>query len=188
MLTASEIATQLYVSVNTIKAHVKSIYLKLGVPAAGRRRPGIRRWHPLARPFVPPGGRRGEILAHVERGASNAEITTRLYLSEKTVHHHESAILCKLAMSPRWPRQGVAYQRVRRLAIAVSVMSLPAARLPFRRMERLAGADPLVDHLIQPVLLPDAVRGAQQHRRDRHQPDRPAHRRVDPLLAPQTDA
>ena len=61
MLTASEIATQLYVSVNTIEAHVKSIYLKLGVPAAGRRRPGIRRWHPLARPFVPPGGRRGEL-------------------------------------------------------------------------------------------------------------------------------
>jgi LuxR family maltose regulon positive regulatory protein len=31
MLTASEIATQLYVSVNTIKAHMRSIYRKLGV-------------------------------------------------------------------------------------------------------------------------------------------------------------
>src|SRR5690349_23371800 len=44
-------------------------------------------------------------------------------------------------------------------------------------------ADPLVDDLpdllVQLVLLPDAVRGAQQHRRDRHQPDRPADRRID---------
>jgi hypothetical protein len=53
-------------------------------------------------------------------------------------------------------------------------------------------ADPLVDHLpdllVQLVLLPDAVRGPHQHRRDRHQPDRPAHRRIDPLVAPQADA
>src|SRR4029077_11275459 len=53
-------------------------------------------------------------------------------------------------------------------------------------------ADPLVDHLpdllVQLVLLPDAVRGPQQHRRDRHQPDRPADRRIDPLVAPQADA
>jgi hypothetical protein len=37
----------------------------------------------------------------------------------------------------------------------------------------LAGADRLVDHLpdllVQLVLLPDAVRGPEQHRRDRHQ-------------------
>ena len=31
MLTASEIAAELYVSVNTIKAHMRSIYAKLGV-------------------------------------------------------------------------------------------------------------------------------------------------------------
>ena len=53
-------------------------------------------------------------------------------------------------------------------------------------------ADPLVDHLpdllVQLVLLPDPVRGPQQHRRDRHQPDHPAHRRIDPLVAPQADA
>src|SRR6266536_5525149 len=53
-------------------------------------------------------------------------------------------------------------------------------------------ADPLVDHLpdllVQLVLLPDAVGGPQQHRRDRHQPDRPADRRIDPLVAAQADA
>jgi hypothetical protein len=51
-----------------------------------------------------------------------------------------------------------------------------------------AFVDHLPDLLIQPVLLPDAVRGPQQHRRDRHQPDRPAYRRIDPLVIPQTDA
>jgi hypothetical protein len=55
-----------------------------------------------------------------------------------------------------------------------------------------AGADRLVDHLpdlpIQLVLLPDAVRGPQQHRRNRDQPDRAADRRIDPLVTPQADA
>ena len=50
-----------------------------------------------------------------------------------------------------------------------------------------AAADRLVDHLpdllIELVLLPNAVRGAQQHRRHRYQPDRPAHRRIDPLVS-----
>ena len=42
-----------------------------------------------------------EVLAHVQRGASNAEIAARLYLSEKTVHHHVSAILRKLGVASR---------------------------------------------------------------------------------------
>jgi DNA-binding CsgD family transcriptional regulator/tetratricopeptide (TPR) repeat protein len=45
--------------------------------------------------------REGEVLAHVQQGASNAEIATRLYLSEKTVQHHVSAILRKLGVSSR---------------------------------------------------------------------------------------
>src|SRR6516165_7449506 len=53
-------------------------------------------------------------------------------------------------------------------------------------------ADPFVDYLpdllVQLVLLPDAVGGPQQHRRDSYQPDRPAYRRVDPLVAPKADA
>src|SRR5215469_15980448 len=48
--------------------------------------------------------------------------------------------------------------------------------------------DDLPDLLVQLVLLPDAVRGPEQHRRDRDQPDRPADRRIDPLVAPQADA
>jgi DNA-binding CsgD family transcriptional regulator/tetratricopeptide (TPR) repeat protein len=45
--------------------------------------------------------REAEVLAHVQHGASNAEIATRLYLSEKTVHHHVSAILRKLGVASR---------------------------------------------------------------------------------------
>ena len=84
------------------------------------------------------------------------------------------------------PSTGAAHSR------RASNKGLSTAPLWFRGTGRLAGADPLVDHLpdvlIQLVLLPDAVRGPQQHRRDRHQPDRSAHRCVDPLMAPQADA
>jgi DNA-binding CsgD family transcriptional regulator/tetratricopeptide (TPR) repeat protein len=45
--------------------------------------------------------REAEVLAHVQRGASNAEIAARLHLSEKTVHHHVSAILRKLGAHSR---------------------------------------------------------------------------------------
>ena len=45
--------------------------------------------------------REAEVLAHVQRGASNAEIATRLHLSERTVHHHVSAILRKLGVTRR---------------------------------------------------------------------------------------
>jgi DNA-binding CsgD family transcriptional regulator/tetratricopeptide (TPR) repeat protein len=42
-----------------------------------------------------------EVLALLRDGASNAEIAGRLYVSEKTVHHHVSAILRKLGVSSR---------------------------------------------------------------------------------------
>jgi DNA-binding CsgD family transcriptional regulator len=45
--------------------------------------------------------REAEVLAHVQLGASNAEIAARLYLSEKTVQHHMSAILRKLGVASR---------------------------------------------------------------------------------------
>jgi DNA-binding CsgD family transcriptional regulator len=45
--------------------------------------------------------REAEVLTHIQQGASNAEIATRLYLSEKTVQHHVSAILRKLGAHSR---------------------------------------------------------------------------------------
>jgi DNA-binding CsgD family transcriptional regulator len=45
--------------------------------------------------------REAEVLTLVQEGLSNAEIAARLFLSEKTVHHHVSAILRKLGVSSR---------------------------------------------------------------------------------------
>jgi DNA-binding CsgD family transcriptional regulator/tetratricopeptide (TPR) repeat protein len=45
--------------------------------------------------------REAEVLTLVQEGLSNAEIAVRLFLSEKTVHHHVSAILRKLGVSSR---------------------------------------------------------------------------------------
>jgi DNA-binding NarL/FixJ family response regulator len=42
-----------------------------------------------------------EVLAHVAEGLRNAEIAARLFLSEKTVAHHVSAILRKLKVATR---------------------------------------------------------------------------------------
>ncbi|MBL7258054.1 ATP-binding protein [Paractinoplanes lichenicola] len=45
--------------------------------------------------------REAEVLTHLGRGESNAAIAGRLYLSEKTVHHHVAAILRKLGVANR---------------------------------------------------------------------------------------
>ena len=41
------------------------------------------------------------MLALIREGLSNAEIAGRLYLAEKTVHHHVSAVLRKLGVASR---------------------------------------------------------------------------------------
>jgi DNA-binding CsgD family transcriptional regulator len=45
--------------------------------------------------------REGEVLALLREGLSNAAIARRLYISERTVHHHVSAVLAKLGISSR---------------------------------------------------------------------------------------
>jgi DNA-binding CsgD family transcriptional regulator len=42
-----------------------------------------------------------EVLALLREGLSNAAIAKRLYISERTVHHHVSAVLAKLGVSSR---------------------------------------------------------------------------------------
>jgi DNA-binding NarL/FixJ family response regulator len=55
--------------------------------------------------------REAEVLALVTEGAANAEIAARLYLSEKTVHHHVSAILRKLGVDSRGQAAAEAVRR-----------------------------------------------------------------------------
>ncbi len=60
-----------------------------------------------------PGGlttREVEVLGLVQSGMSNAEIAARLVLSEKTVHHHVSAILRKLGVANRGQAASAATQ------------------------------------------------------------------------------
>ena len=56
-----------------------------------------------------------DVLDLLDEGLRNAEIATRLHLSEKTVGHHVSAILAKLGVSSRLE----AVRRARDLAAAV---------------------------------------------------------------------
>ncbi|MDG4826618.1 LuxR C-terminal-related transcriptional regulator [Asanoa sp. WMMD1127] len=55
--------------------------------------------------------REAEVLTLVREGASNAEIAARLFLSEKTVHHHVSAVLRKLGVSSRTQASSEATRR-----------------------------------------------------------------------------
>ena len=45
--------------------------------------------------------RETEVLALLVEGSRNAEIAARLFLSERTVHHHVSSILKKLSVRSR---------------------------------------------------------------------------------------
>jgi DNA-binding NarL/FixJ family response regulator len=56
-----------------------------------------------------------EVLALLESGFSNAEIASRLFISEKTAGHHVSAILQKLGAASR----GEAAAAARKLGLGV---------------------------------------------------------------------
>ena len=63
------------------------------VPRGARR---ATRAHPYG--LTP---REAEVLGLLSEGLSNAAIARRLYISERTVHHHVTAVLAKLGMSSR---------------------------------------------------------------------------------------
>lgn len=70
------------------------------------RRRGLTGVPPRSRPSTranPAGltGRQLEVLALIGEGASNADVARRLFISEKTVDHHVSAILQKLGVRSR---------------------------------------------------------------------------------------
>jgi DNA-binding CsgD family transcriptional regulator len=96
---------------------------KLGASAAARafaRERAARGARPARGPrgstLANPAGltrREQEVLEELESGASNAEIATRLHLSERTVAHHVSAILRKLDAANRH----VAIGKARRMGL-----------------------------------------------------------------------
>ena len=45
--------------------------------------------------------REQEVLALLSEGLSDREISRRLFISERTVHHHVSAVLAKIGVSSR---------------------------------------------------------------------------------------
>ena len=102
-----------------------SILSELGAePAADRVRAAMRRAglgrvpsRPRASTLAAPAQltrRQLEVLALLESGLSNAEIASRLFISEKTAGHHVSAILQKLGAASR----GEAAAAARKLGIA----------------------------------------------------------------------
>jgi len=91
-----------------------------------RRRHGVRgiAVGPRAATRANPGGltvRELDVLELVTAGLRNRDIAVRLYLSEKTVHHHVSAILRKLGV----PTRGQAAAEAARLGIAKKIGSPP---------------------------------------------------------------
>ena len=75
-------------------------------PAGPRPRPRCRRAGGRRRAANPAGltSREVEVLRLLDEGLTNAELAQRLYISQKTVDHHVSAILSKLQVANRRAR------------------------------------------------------------------------------------
>ena len=100
--------------------------LRPGRPARGRpgqaADEGTRRYrHPArARPATraAPAGltaREREVLALLSEGLPDREISRRLFISERTVHHHVSAVLAKIGV----PSRTAAAREAARLGVEV---------------------------------------------------------------------
>ena len=73
-------------------------------PAPGRRRWPAAPRGPRAVTRAAPAGltaREQEVLALLADGLADREISDRLFISERTVHHHVSAVLSKIGVSSR---------------------------------------------------------------------------------------
>jgi DNA-binding CsgD family transcriptional regulator len=81
----------------------------LGVSAIPRGRRSSTKMHPFGLT-----AREAEVLAQLEQGWTNGEIAARLFLSDRTVEHHVSAVLAKLGVKSR--RDAVRLARERSLA------------------------------------------------------------------------
>jgi DNA-binding CsgD family transcriptional regulator/tetratricopeptide (TPR) repeat protein len=88
----------LFTSIGAIPAAalVRNLLRRAGHPAAARGPRPATRAHPHG--LTP---READVLALLRDGLSNAAISRRLFISERTVHHHVSAVLGKLGVTSR---------------------------------------------------------------------------------------
>jgi len=96
---------------------IRSVHAGESVVAPSATRRLIDRFVPLLSPAGPPGAdlaglteREREVLVQVAAGLSNAEIATRLFVSEATVKTHVGRILAKLGLRDRVQAVVLAYE------------------------------------------------------------------------------
>jgi len=90
---------------DAVAAKVRGLLRAKGVTAVPARRRASTLAHPLGLT-----ARQQEVLRRLSDGLTNAEVARALYISEKTVDHHVSAVLTKLGVASR--REAVRSARV----------------------------------------------------------------------------
>jgi DNA-binding CsgD family transcriptional regulator len=81
---------------DAVAAKVRGMLRAGGIESVPARRRAATRAHPAGLT-----ARQQEVLRHLSEGLTNAELADALYISEKTVDHHVSAILTKLSVASR---------------------------------------------------------------------------------------